>query len=104
MGSYHLVVSGVNPRRGDQSESAMVCGPARGWARATTAQPHQNQGKTVVYENHSTSSYQTRTRALTLDLHSSRSGVALGRRKDTSELVYGLGLHRARCGEAVVNR
>jgi hypothetical protein len=31
------------------------------------------------------------------------SGVALRRRQDTAELVYVLGSHRARCGEAVVN-
>ena len=34
----------------------------------------------------------------------SESGVALERRQDTPELAYGLGSHRARCGEAVVNR
>jgi hypothetical protein len=44
MDSYLLVVSGVNPRWGDQSESAVVVQLARG----TTAQPHQNQGKWVI--------------------------------------------------------
>lgn len=43
MDSYLLVVSGVNPRRGDQGESAVVVrsGPVRE-ARGTIAQSHQN--------------------------------------------------------------
>jgi hypothetical protein len=76
MDSYLLVVSGVNPRWGDQSESAVVVrsGPAR-LVRGTTAQPHQNQGITA-YENHPTSSYPTRTRARYWSCITSGSGVA----------------------------
>ena len=68
MDSYLLVVSGVDPRWGDQSESAVVvrAGPVR-LVRGTTAQPHQNQG-TTGYENHPTSFYPTRTRAQKLVL------------------------------------
>jgi hypothetical protein len=68
MDSYLLVVSGVNPRWGDQSESSVVVrsGPVR-LARGTTAQTRQNQGKTG-YENHPTSFYSTRTRARKLVL------------------------------------
>ena len=104
MDSYLLVVSGVNPRWGDQSESAVVVrsGPVR-WARGTTAQPHQNQG---IWEMRTIRLLLIR---LALGPRSwscitSGSGVALGRRQDTPELAYGLGSHRARCGEAVVNR
>lgn len=66
MDSYLLAVSGVNPRWGDQIESAVVVrfGPVR----VATAQPHQNQG-TTGYENHPTSLYPTRTRAQKLVLH-----------------------------------
>ncbi len=64
--SYLLVVAGVNPRGGDQIESAVVV--RFGLVREATAQPHQNQG-TTGYENHPTSFYPTRTRAQTLVLH-----------------------------------
>ncbi|KAJ5557933.1 hypothetical protein N7513_003519 [Penicillium frequentans] len=101
MDSYLPVVSGVNPRWGDQIESAVVM--RSGPAREATAQPHQNQGITG-YENHPTPSYPTRTRARYWSCITSGSGVALRRRQDTPELAYGLGSHRARCGEAVVNR
>ncbi|KAJ5516200.1 hypothetical protein N7527_007760 [Penicillium freii] len=68
MDSYLLVVSGVDPRWADQSESAVVvrAGPVR-LVRDTTAQPHQNQGITG-YENHPTSLYPTRTRGQKLVL------------------------------------
>ena len=101
MDSYLLVVSGVNPRGGDQIESAVVVrfGPVR----EATAQPHQNQGITG-YENHPTSFYPTALGPRSWSCVTSRSGVALKRRQDTPELAYGLGSHRARCGEAVVNR
>ncbi|KAJ5474121.1 hypothetical protein N7475_003687 [Penicillium sp. IBT 31633x] len=66
MDSYLLVVCGVNPRGGDQIESAVVVrfGPVR----EATAQSHQNQG-TTGYDNHPTSFYPTRTRAPKLVLH-----------------------------------
>ena len=66
MDSYLLVVSGVNPRWGDQIESAVVV--RSGPVREATAQSHQNQG-TTGYENHPTSFYPTRTRAQKLVLH-----------------------------------
>ncbi|KAJ5544095.1 hypothetical protein N7494_005374 [Penicillium frequentans] len=67
MDSYLLVVSGVNPRRGDQIESAVVV--RSGPVREATAPPHQNQG-TTGYENHPTS--------FLLDSHSGpAAGLAL---------------------------
>ncbi|KAJ5885329.1 hypothetical protein N7495_009839 [Penicillium taxi] len=98
MYSYLLVVSGVNPRWGDQIESDVVVRPCP----APTAQPHQKSGDTG-YENHPTSFYPARTRAQSWSCITSERGVALKRRQDTPELVYGLRSHRARCGEAVVN-
>ena len=73
MDSYLLVVSGANPRWGDQIESAVVV--RSGPAREATAQPPQNQGITG-YENHPTSSYPTRTRARYWSCITSGSGVA----------------------------
>ena len=66
MDSYLLVVSGVNPRWGDQNESAVVvrCGPLRGTDRTTTPKSGDKG-----YENHPTSFYPTRTRAQNLVLH-----------------------------------
>ncbi|KAJ5945070.1 hypothetical protein N7516_005238 [Penicillium verrucosum] len=101
MDSYLLVVSGVDPRWGDQSESAVVvrAGPVRLVPVPRTKIRGQRDTKTIRL-------LFTRL-ALgpkSWSCSTSESGVALERRQDTPELAYGLGSHRMRCGEAVVNR
>lgn len=104
MSSYLLVVSGVNPVGETKVNTLWLCGPA--WRGGRGARPHNHtkiRGKR----------YMKTIRLLLTRLAlgprrwsciTSRIGVALGRRQDTPELEYGLGSHRARCGEAVVNQ
>lgn len=81
-----------------------LCGPARcGWRGA---RPHKHAKIRGKRDMKTIRLLSTRL-ALgpgSWSCNTSESGVALERRQDTPELAYGLGSHRARCGEAVVNR